>query len=362
MLPAATGHHTPHAPMRLATRESPLAMAQSHMVARMLRQVCPGLTVEFVPIRSHGDAEQTRSLETLGRESGVGVGLFTKALDEALLCGAADIAVHSCKDYPTSIPAGLVAAAYPNRADVRDALVVPLRALAACGIAPGALSTPEVLRQLMQHQPGASIGTGSPRRRAQLEALCPQLATAEVRGNVGTRLRKLLGGQYAALLMAKAGLDRLGCHACPELAHVAVLPFESDELMPAPAQGVLLITCRATDGPTRGLMEWIDSPAARLEATAERACLKAVGGGCFVALGAHAHLDAATATLQVRTVMATHGPAGEVCLHRAHCHGPAGEALQLGTAAGLQLLEATRPGSKGAETGGAAPSTDRALG
>jgi hydroxymethylbilane synthase len=231
-------------PLRLGTRGSPLALAQAGQIARQLREQCGQPTV-LVTIATPGD-EPTTPIERLGT-----TGVFTTTLREALLHGAVDLVVHSAKDLPTAPVPGLQIAAFPAREDPRDALVWP-----------GGTS-------LYALPPGTRIGTGSPRRAALLRAGCRHLQIVPVRGNVGTRLRKLANGEVDALVLAMAGLSRLG------LLDVVAAPLHPALLMPAPAQGVLAVECRTDDPVTAAQLRTLDHPPTRAAATAERAFLAA---------------------------------------------------------------------------------------
>ncbi|MBM4438530.1 MAG: hydroxymethylbilane synthase, partial [Actinobacteria bacterium] len=238
--------------IRLATRPTPLARAQSALVVRWLRALGPDLQVEIVPIRSAGDVDQTRPIEALGR------GAFAKAVQAALLDGRADLAVHSFKDLPTTPALDLTVAAVPVRADPRDVLVAgPIRSVAA-----------------LPH--GAVVGTDSPRRRTQLALQRPDVVFVPIRGSVETRVRKVADGTVAATVLARAGLERAG------LAQAISAVLEPPDFLPAPAQGALAVETRATDIVLRRLVERIDDPAARAATTAERAFLRTLEGGCSV--------------------------------------------------------------------------------
>jgi hydroxymethylbilane synthase len=241
----------------LATRKSPLALAQSQLVAAHL-QAALGVETELVKIVTTGDQQAAWSLETQG-----GKGLFTGELEAALKRGEADLAVHSTKDLPGDMPAGLAIAGYLPREDPRDVLV--LRA----GVA----------------QP-KTIATGSPRRRLQIARLYPGVAFSEIRGNVDTRLRKI-GEQQAAdgTVLAAAGLKRLGIASWPNVEFHA-LGFQS--MVPAVGQGAIAVQCRAADAARYAAV--FDAATAR-QLALERAFQAALGGGCHTAFGAHATAD-----------------------------------------------------------------------
>jgi hydroxymethylbilane synthase len=244
-----------HRPLRLGTRGSPLALAQAGRIARQLREQC-GRPVVLVTVATPGD-ESSAPIERLGT-----TGVFTSTLREALLRGTVDLVVHSCKDLPTAPVPGLRVAAYPAREDPRDALIWP-----------GGTSLDAL-------PPGARIGTGSPRRAAQLLATGRHLTVAPIRGNVGTRLRKLADGEVDALVLAMAGLSRLG------LLDSVATPLDPSLLMPAPAQGVLAVECRAADLITAAQVRTLDHAPTRAAAIAERGFLAALEAGCTAPVGA----------------------------------------------------------------------------
>ncbi|HEY58323.1 MAG TPA: hydroxymethylbilane synthase [Anaerolineae bacterium] len=242
-----------------ATRPSALARWQTHWVIRALQDAHPGLTCREEIIVTRGDRVLDRPLPEIG-----GKGLFTQELEAALLSGRVHAAVHSLKDLPTAIPPSLTVGAVPARAEVRDALV------SAHGY---------TLATLPQ---GAVVGTSSLRRAAQLLALRPDLHIRPLRGNVDTRVRKALSKQYDAIVLAGAGLTRLGLTG-----HVTQwLPLEV--VLPAPGQGALAVQCRADDRATLRLLQAVDDAATRAAVAAERAFLAALGGGCAVPVAAYA--------------------------------------------------------------------------
>ena len=251
---------TSAAPLRLGTRGSALATTQSQLVADELARVS-GRDVELVHVRTHGDVS-TAPLSTIG-----GTGVFAAALREALAAGGCDLAVHSLKDLPVLPAPGLVVAATPPRADVRDALC------ARDG------------RTLEALPHGARVGTGSPRRAAQLRALRPDLQVVDVRGNVGTRLARI-EDDLDAVVLAAAGLDRLG------LSDAVTDLFDPSVLLPAPGQGSLAVEIREDAATTvPGLVEALaelDDAATRAAVTAERTLLGALEAGCTAPIGAWA--------------------------------------------------------------------------
>src|ERR1700742_3448179 len=236
-------------PLRVGTRGSPLALAPARQIARQLHERCGQPTV-LVTVATPG-GESTAPIERLGT-----TGVFTTTLREALLRGAVDLVVHSCKDLPTGPVPGLQVAAFPAREDPRDALVWP-----------GGTSF-EAL------PPGARIGTGSPRRAALLRAIGRHLEVVPMRGNVGTRLCKLADGEVDALVLAMAGLARLGLH------EATVTPLDPSVFTPAPAQGMLAVECRSDDALTAAQLAALDHAPTRAAAIAERGFLAALGAGC----------------------------------------------------------------------------------
>lgn len=252
--------------LRLGTRGSDLALAQARQVADSLEAACPGCGVEIVVIRTTGDERLDIDLSNPGP---LDKGLFTKELERALLDGSIDAAVHSLKDLPVELPRGLVLGAVPLRADPLDVLVS---------------KHPGGLRGLPA---GARVATSSARRAAMLRYFVPGLAVVGIRGNVPTRLRKLAdAGDMDALVLAKAGLDRLGAGVVPAGLHVTV----EEELLPAPGQGALGIECRQDDAGTLEILHWIHDEETARCVHAERSVLAAMGGGCAVPLGALARV------------------------------------------------------------------------
>lgn len=270
----------------IATRRSKLALAQSHWIKSRLEALEPGLEVVLREYVTRGDQIQNVPLNQVG-----GKGLFTKEIEDALLAGEAQLAVHSLKDLPSELPPGLVLAAVPEREDPRDALVLPAgtedSAAARASLDPGACagSAAGELRGLPIPL-GARVGTSSLRRMAQLRHLRPDLSVESVRGNVDTRLRKLDEGQYGALILAAAGLRRLGLGARISLALDVALS------VPAPGQGALGLEARADDAATLELLNRIADRETHLCIRAERALMDAVGGGCSVPLGGYARVTA----------------------------------------------------------------------
>jgi len=237
----------------LATRKSPLALVQSEMVAARLQEKIEGSTCELLKVVTTGDRQTDWSLSKKG-----GKGLFTAELEQALLRGEADLAVHSCKDLPGENTPGLAVAGFLPREDVRDVLVLR-----------EGVATP------------ATIATGSPRRQLQIRKLFPQATFAEIRGNVDTRLKKIATGLADATILAQAGLNRLGIRSWPG---ITFRPLTLAESVPAVGQGAIAVQCRAQDLPVFAAA--LDPETAR-DVTIERALQAAVGGGCQIAFAAH---------------------------------------------------------------------------
>ncbi len=244
--------------LRVGTRGSTLARTQTDWVVGRLRDRWPGLEVEVHVIRTRGDAIQDRPLAEVG-----GKGLFVKEIEDALLAGRVDLAVHSAKDVPAELPAGLTLLACPPREDPRDVLV------ARDGLA------------LEELPPGARVGTSSLRRQSLLRRARPDLVVVPLRGNVDTRLRKVAAGELDAVVLAAAGLARLGL-----LGRVTQY-LEPRTFIPAVAQGILALEGRAADGGTARLALGVHDGETALALTAERAFLERVAGGCQVPMGAH---------------------------------------------------------------------------
>jgi hydroxymethylbilane synthase len=250
--------------INIGTRGSPLALVQAEMTKAALLAAHPALKtqgIEIVPIKTTGDKVQDRTLSEIG-----GKGLFTKEIEEALLDGRIDLAVHSMKDMPTFLPDGLVIAALLAREDPRDVLISP--------IADSIAALP----------PGAVVGTASLRRQAQLLALRPDLQVQPLRGNVGTRLDKLARGEAAATLLALAGLKRLG------KANAATAILSTDQMLPAVAQGAIGIEIRENDDRIKALVAPIDHAPTTIAVTAERAFLAVLDGSCRTPIAAHAEI------------------------------------------------------------------------
>jgi len=245
--------------LTFATRPSALARWQTQWVIHALQNIYPNLECEEKVITTQGDKILDKPLPEIG-----GKGLFTQELESELLSRDVHCAVHSLKDLPVENPAGLTVGCIPARAEVRDALI------SANGYTLATLPN------------GASVGTSSLRRAAQILSLRPDIKTQSLRGNVDTRLRKALDGQYDAIILAGAGLTRLGLDS-----HITEW-LSLDVMLPAPGQGALAIQCRTDDEVTLTLLSKLEDQATRKAVTAERAFLQGLGGGCAVPVAAYA--------------------------------------------------------------------------
>jgi hydroxymethylbilane synthase len=258
----------------IGSRGSKLALWQAEWVRARLAEARPDVEVRIEIVKTSGDVLRDAPLSVIG-----GQGAFTKELEEALLAGRIDIAVHSLKDLPTVLPEGLRVAAVTEREDPRDALV--LRA--------GAEGQTNSLAGL---PPGAVVGTSSQRRRSQLKHLRPDASVQELRGNVDTRLRKLDAGDFDAVILASAGLRRLGFE------NRISATLSTAEMLPAVGQGALGVETRADDEDTSELVSPLDDAATRAACEAERALLRSLGGGCLVPIAAHATVTATRLRLE----------------------------------------------------------------
>jgi hydroxymethylbilane synthase len=277
--------------VRIATRRSALAVAQAHRVAALVTQRCDGVSVSLVEVDTAGDRDRISAITTLTE-----LGAFVRSVQYAVLDDRADLAVHSLKDLPVAGPEGLVPPVYPERDSPLDVLV-------------GA--------GLDRLPVGATVGTGSPRRAAQLTALRPDLRPAPIRGNVETRLAKVAQGEFDAAVLAEAGLERLG------ESHAISRRFRPDEMTPAPGQGALAVEARRG---SRGaeVAAVLDDPELRTLITAERELMKRTGAGCRSALGALATRENG----QIRMDLFVSDEKGS---RRAVVHGAAaGEVVSLG--------------------------------
>ena len=262
-------------PLRIGTRSSPLALWQANHIAQSIRTKFPDLKVDLVQIQTKGDAILHASLSRLG-----GRGVFTREIENALLQGTVDIAVHSLKDLPTILPEGLCIAAVPEREDPRDALIA------------------KYSRSLDALPKGSKVATGSLRRRAQILHLRPDIQIVDIRGNVGTRLRKFDELKYHGMVLARAGLLRLGWE------NRIAATFEPEEILSAVGQGALAVQTRSDDISLIERLSCLNDETAYREITAERAFLHRLEGGCQIPIAARAicrngrlHLDGLIASL-----------------------------------------------------------------
>jgi hydroxymethylbilane synthase len=291
--------------LRIGTRGSPLALAQAHQVRSRLAAalgVAPA-AIELKIIKTTGDAIQNRPLTEIG-----GKGLFVKEIEQVLLDGAIDLAVHSAKDIPGILPDGLMLACCLPREDARDAFI-SRKAASFAALAPGAV-----------------VGTASPRRAAMVRRRRPDLAVAPLRGNVETRLKKLDAGEVDATLLAMAGLNRLG------LAAAATAPLDVDQFLPAVGQGVIALETRADDTSTRDRLAAINDAAAATALAAERAFLAVLDGSCRTPIAGHARLDGDALHLRGLIVK----PDGSECFETER-RGNAADAVAMGEDAGREL-------------------------
>jgi hydroxymethylbilane synthase len=298
--------------LRIGSRGSPLALVQAREVQSRLAQAC-GLAperIEIKTIRTTGDMIQDRPLAEAG-----GKGLFTKEIEEALLSGAIDLAVHSSKDMPTFLPSGLVLAAFLPREDARDAFIS------------------HKAKSLHDLPHGAVVGTASPRRQALLKRLRPDLAMVSLRGNVETRLRKLEAGDADATVLALAGLKRLG------LAAAATAVFELDEFLPAVGQGAIGIETRADDSRTMALVAAIDDADTATALAAERAFLGELDGSCRTPIAGYARVG--DGVVRFRGLIAKTDGSEALEISR---EGPRADAAALGADAGRELKARAGPG------------------
>jgi hydroxymethylbilane synthase len=293
-------------------------LIQTGLVVDVLAARWPNLTFEVVTASTAGDRDKQTPLTTLGQ------GVFVKGVEEQLLDGRVDLAVHSLKDVPTAETPGLTLGAFPLRADARDGLVFRSG------------------RNLANLPAGARVGTGSPRRAAQLLALRNDLQMVPIRGNLDTRLRKVRDGEVDALTVAIAGMERL--RRLSELDQA----LEVDECTPAAGQGTLVVQCRADDDRALEILSAIDAPTIRTEAEAERSFLAALGGGCQLPAGAVARVFDGASLEIVGVVASSDGKR----LVREHVRAAASDPVAAGAQLAAMLLPAARalidPGIRGA--------------
>lgn len=288
----------------IATRQSPLALWQAEHVQRRLKEAHPELEVELLKMTTQGDKILDTPLAKIG-----GKGLFVKELEQGLLDGRADIAVHSMKDVPVELPEGLHLPVILDREDPRDAFVS------------NKYDTFEALPQ------GAKLGTSSLRRQCQLSALRPDLDVISLRGNVGTRLKKLDDGEYDAIILAAAGLMRL------ELAERITAKISTDTCLPAIGQGAVGIECRNDDPRVNDIISVLNDESTHIRVAAERALNHRLEGGCQVPIGGHAEIDGNN--LRLRALVGS--PDGSEMI-RGEVNGTLEEAEKLGVELADDLL------------------------
>ena len=293
--------------MAIGTRGSPLALAQAHTVAGLIPMARPGAAPPTIkPMRTAGDVLIDKPLAAFG-----GKGLFTRELDDALLADAVDLAVHSMKDVPTTLPAGIVIAAVLPREDIRDVFVTADRSTLA--------ALPE----------GARVGTSSLRRRAQVLARRPDLEVVEFRGNVNTRIDKIRRGVADATILARAGLNRLGIEA-DELG----VTLDVTDMLPAPAQGAIGIACREDDEALRALLAKLNDPVTDRAIACERALLAALDGSCRTPIAAFARDEGGRLILDALIAEPDGG-----AIFRTRREGAARDAEAMGGDAGAELRD-----------------------
>jgi hydroxymethylbilane synthase len=291
--------------LRIGSRGSPLALVQAREAQGRLAAACglPAEAIDITVIRTTGDRIQDRPLTEAG-----GKGLFTKEIEDALLCGAIDLAVHSSKDMTTVLPGGLVLSAFLPREDARDAFIS------------------RIAKSLCDLPPGATVGTASLRRAAMVKRLRPDLKIVPLRGNVETRLRKIDAGEADATLLAVAGLKRL------DLLWAATALLDIDEFLPAVGQGAIGIETRADDAATRALLAKINDADTAAAVAAERAFLAVLDGSCRTPIAGHARID--NDRIRFRGMIAK--PDGSAAFEVTR-EGPRSDAEKLGADAGREL-------------------------
>jgi hydroxymethylbilane synthase len=294
----------------IGSRGSKLALWQAEWVKARLDELHPQVEVTIEIIKTSGDQLKHEPLSVIG-----GQGVFTKELEEALLDRRIDLAVHSLKDLPTLLPAGLLIAAITQREDTRDALVLR---------EDQSFAQPPSIKNLPQ---SSVVGTSSPRRLAQLKHLRSDLTIKDLRGNVDTRLRKLDAGEYEAIILASAGLRRLG------LQHRISAPIEIEEMLPAVGQGALGIETR-DDEEMASLLAPLNHPSTRAACMAERALLRALGGGCQLPIAGHAIVTVERLKLEGMVASVS----GETII-RDSLEGVPADAERLGEALAMRLLK-----------------------
>lgn len=295
--------------VRIATRASKLALWQAEYIRSLIETTSPDVSVEIVHVHTQGDANLTDPLRQFG-----GTGVFTKEVQVSVLKKETDLAVHSLKDLPTVSEDGMALAAVPDRAPRADVIVC---------------RDGERLEALDQLPEGARIGTGSPRRQAQLLHLRPDLTMLEIRGNLQTRFKKLDDGEYDAIVLAEAGLRRL------EMDHRISFQIPTDVVMPAVGQGAIGVECRSDDASTKQILAKLTNSDVWQAITAERALLRELRAGCHAPLGAWTELDDGQLTLNAVLLSAD----GKIRLTAQDCR-PSDAAESLGVSVAERLIAA----------------------
>jgi len=301
-------------PLRIGTRGSELALFQANAVASLLHEVS-GTPTEIVPIKTSGDRLADATLSEIG-----GKRLFVKEIEEALLDRHIDLAVHSSKDMPVSLPDGLAIGAVLPREDARDAVVLQ------AGLVGMESQTVDSLTRILGREP--RVGTSSVRRIAQLSRLWPAARFLPIRGNLNTRLRKLDGGEFDALVLAAAGLLRL------RQGNRITAALPTDACVPAPGQGIIAVEIRTDDETTARIVDGINDRTAAVALAAERAVIVELGGGCQMPIGAHA--TATAATLRMTAVVVS---LDGTCAAHAAGEGPLDDPEGLGQSIAKQLRD-----------------------
>jgi hydroxymethylbilane synthase len=258
--------------IKIGTRGSKLALTQTKMVAKAIKEAHPHIEVELVIIQTQGDRVTHLSLDQIG-----GRGVFVKEIEAALLIGEIDVAVHSMKDMPSNLHPELCFAKSPKREDPRDVLI-----------------TPHHIKSVMELPTNARIGTGSKRRRAELHHMRADLQMVDIRGNIDTRIEKMLVQELDGIILAAAGLNRMGIKSCEEY---QLIPLAVEEMLPSPGQGALAIQYAKHRKDVGALLEALAHTKTNQQLEAERAFLKTLQGSCHVPLGAYAHIEQDTLSL-----------------------------------------------------------------
>jgi hydroxymethylbilane synthase len=291
--------------LKIGTRGSALALTQTRQVAALLQRQYPSLQIDLVVIKTSGDIQKDVPLAKIG-----GKGLFIKEIEEALLVGTVDLAVHSMKDLPAELPEGLQIAAVPLREDPRDVLI------SGAG------------QEVDDLPAGARIGTGSLRRIVQLRSWRPDLEIVPIRGNLDTRIRKLRQGEFEGIVVAAAGIRRMGW------AEQVTQFISAENMLPAVGQGVLCLETRCGEEELNALLAFLEDGRTRREVTAERAFLRRLGGGCTLPVAAFAEKRGEALTLRGLV-----GSLDERTVIRRELHGPADKAAELGAELADALLD-----------------------